>query len=221
MRSVLVRRLALLVAALTLMSTAAFAETVYTPASETIYLAIGCETTGTTCSTTEYWLGTSPGKDAVGSTNTILPLSWAEAKAGSPVEYATFPGGETLAPSYTLRTDSPITGKVKVSGYASGAELAADATVRAVLDATRSDNFESVQLGDVTVNKAAVTPSAATAGSNIFSFTMPAKPELEKVAVQDLTLTLYVDNVAVATSGFVDGKGGSSLSLPYYEVSEL
>jgi hypothetical protein len=221
MRSVLLRRLTLFVAALTLTANAAFAEPVYTPATETVYLGIGCETSGTTCTTTEYWLGTSPGKSGVGNTNTITPVAWALGKAGSPTAFATFPGGDTLAPSYTMRTDAPITGKVVLNGYYTGAELAADTTVRAVLEATRSDNLEMIQLGDVTVNKPAITPSAATAGSNVFNFSMPAKAELEKVAIQDLTLTLWVDGVAVLTSGFVDGKGASSLQLPYYEVEEL
>ena len=220
MRSVLVRRMSVLLVALTLMGGAAFAEGTTTPAVERVVLGTGCaQGTGGTCATTEYWLGKTGGQNNVGTTGSFTPLSYAFRAAGAEVAYATFAGNETLAPSYALRTDTPLTGRVNVTGYSAGAELAADSTVRVVLSATRVDNQDFVTLGEARVNKAAVTPSLATPDSKTYSYSITLPAELENVAVQDLSLELFVDSVSVLGNGFVDGKGGSYLDLPYYAVA--
>jgi len=187
----------------------------YVPATDQVMLGIGCQQgAGGTCDTVEYWLGKNAGTDSVGTVPpTTTPWNYVFYAAGTENVFATFAANESLPSEYILRSDEPIKGQISLSGY-SGTHASVDSTVRVALSATRVGSFQAVDLGTATVNKTVVTSAA----ENVYPFELAVAPNLDGVAVRDLSMVLYVRGVHVLTNGFVDGAGGSFFDLPYYAL---
>ena len=185
----------------------------YVSAKEHVVMAIVCPGTGT-CTAT-YTLSQNPGTESVGSTFTFTPLEYLFHATGSGAPFGTFTPDQTLEPEYVLRADEPITGQVTMGGFIGGAEFAADSTVEVVLTGTRAGSFQTVALGSASVNKIAVTP---TPEGRVYPFSFSVPAELDGVAVNNLSLDLYVRGIQVLQNGFVNGQGGSYFELPYYEL---
>lgn len=221
MRWSFTRPLVLAVAAVVLSSGAASGQPLggdYEPETEKALLGIGCQQgAGGTCDSVDYWLGLTAGQSSVGNAGTFTPLGWLSGQTDEPSAFASFPGDTSLAPSYLLRTEAPLTGRISVGGWVSGGEVAVDSTVRVVVEAINVATKKPVTLADVTVNKPVVTPGAATAASRRYDFSAQIPSTVaDRTEVRNLQLVLYVDSVTVLQHGFVDGKGGSWIELPYY-----
>ena len=214
------RRLAIVIAALFIMSGIAQAEPEYIPRTDKIYLSIGCDAADTgTCNTTSYWLGKTPGNNSVSSVpQTVTPWNYAFSAAGEDIPFGPFTAGEDLPLSYTIRTDQPIRGQVTVSGYA-GPHVSADTTMAIELAADNADPRGVYPMFDrVVVNKQTAVGAGNT---HTFTFEIPWPADLaDKTVLTNLSATLYFKGVHVLTSGFIDGEGGSFLNLPNYEVVE-
>jgi len=189
----------------------------YASASERVMIGIGCvQSDAGTCDSTSYWLGQQAGDSSVGNALTFTPAEYLFAATGEEAPFATFPADDSLEPEYVLRTDQPISGQVQVGGWAGGAEVGADATVKVVLRATRvGPGFNLVDLGTATVNKQVVTPGAP---GQTYAFQISPAADLDGVKIQNLEMDLYFRGVHVLQNGFINGEGGSWFDLPYYHL---
>jgi len=189
----------------------------YVSANEQVMLGIVCAPNEAgQCTSEGYTLGRQPGDSSVGNALTFTPLEYLFAATGEEAPFATFTADDTLEPEYVLRSDQPIRGQIQVGGWAGGAEVGADATVKVVLRALRAGTgFNVVDLGTATVNKPVVTPGAA---GQTYAFEITLPETLDGVKIQNLEMDLYFRGVHVLQNGFVNGEGGSFFDLPYYEL---
>jgi hypothetical protein len=220
-RSRLVRTLFTVVAVIALGAAAAVAEDEefeLVPADEQIFAAIQCiraDPSQPTCDSTVYELGLQPGDSTVGTVpGNTTPASYVNYLQSGQPSYQEFFAGETLAPTYILRTDEPITGQVTVQGYG-GTDTSVDATVSVRLTANRVGAPGLLTLGTAESNKPVATP---TAEGRTFEFEIEVDEELDGTEVRNLSLGIAYRGIHVLTSGFLNGQGGTFFHLPYYEV---
>lgn len=195
----------------------------YVPRTEFINMNIGCDQgdDGTTCDSTEYWLGKDLGTDSVAQVGWTTPQDWAATTATGTYRYTSFPGNSTLQPQYILNAQDDIEGRVEIGGYIGGAEFAADSGVSLVFTATNADTGQSLTLGSVEVTKPVVTPGVATPDSRVYEFTIELAEDLDGVAITSLSVDVGMKHLTVLTNGFMNGQGGSFFELPHYELRAL
>jgi hypothetical protein len=222
MHSRLVRTLLSVTAVILLAASAAIAEETeefeLVPADEQVFAAIQCiraDPNQPTCDSVVYELQLAPGDSTVGTVpGNTTPASYINYTQSGQPNYQDFFAGDSLAPTYVLRTDEPVTGQVTVQGYG-GSDTSLDATVSVRLTATRTDAPGMVTLGEVESNKVVATP---TAEGRTFEFEFDLDEALEEQEVRNLSLGIAYRGIHVLTSGFLNGQGGTFFDLPYYEV---
>lgn len=195
----------------------------YVPRTEFVNLNIGCDQgdDGTTCDTTEYWLGKDVGTDNVAQLGWTTPLDWATTTANGTYRYQSFPGNSTLEPQYILNAHDDIEGQVEIGGYAGGAEVAADSGVSVVFTARDADTGQVLTLGGAEVTKPVVTPGVATPDSRVYEFTIELAEDLDGVAITSLRVDVGMKHLTLLANGFMNGQGGSFFELPHYELRAL
>lgn len=185
------------------------------PETERVLFSTGCDQgAGGTCDTTQYWLGLTPGGSSVGTIpQTVTPWNWAFSAAGNDIVYAEYAGNNELAPTYTLRADEPIAGRIQTQGY-QGPTVSADSTVTVELRAQRqtpTGGWQSTTLGTAAVNQTLVAGTAAA----VYEFELALPETRQGEVIRNLNATLYFKGIHVLTNGFVNGQGGSWFDLPH------
>ncbi|WP_108666223.1 hypothetical protein [Euzebya rosea] len=183
----------------------------YTKKTHTLNMNVGCVqgSDGTTCDTTSYWLGRNVGNNNVGSSLDFTPLGYVN--GGNTLS---FPADSSVPATYVLRADgTPLTATIQYTGFL-GPVVAADSSVTLTVSAhvEGTPSFQRTVIGSGTVNK-----PLDTDGTYTFSFTID--PALDKKVIDGIGTEVTFGAISAASTGFFNGKGGSNIRLPYYEVT--
>lgn len=181
------------------------------PATEDLFISAGCPPDATGTCTSTRWLGKEPGDATSNYLTSITPVDEVFYQADGSLNWRDYASDDTLrVEGYPLRANAPINATVALSANAAG--IAVNSTVHARVEAVTADN-QSITFGPLE-QTVTILPGATEQVS--FKFEIP--PELDGKVVKVLTFWMALHGVN-AQGGYIDQEGGSTVKLPYWEVT--